>query len=115
MKEPCQQINIDPSRALNLQPVNTDETESMQMLRVSPNPAQSVVTLTTTDGSKLTGGSKNAMIRIYNYAMQAEKIMNVFPAHGNSIQIPVGQLTPGIYRIQLIRGNETLGCSFIKE
>ena len=87
----------------------------LKNLRVSPNPAQSVITLTTTDGTKLTGNYKNAVIQIYNYAMQAEKVITVSPSQGSSIQIPVSQLIPGIYRIQLTRENETLGCSFIKE
>ncbi len=115
VKEPCQHISIDPSHALNLQAVNKEEIQSVKALRVSPNPVQSSIMLTTADGTKLTGDYKNAVIQVYNYTMQAEKIIAVAPSQGSSIKIPVSRLLPGIYRIQLTRGNETLGCSFIKE
>jgi hypothetical protein len=115
VKEPCQHIKVDPSEAQNLQPEKRDVPVAAQVLRVTPNPAQSVIRLTTADGTKLTGNYKNAVIRIFNYSMQTQKVVSILPVHGNSVQIPVSQLTPGIYRVQLMRGNETLGCSFIKE
>jgi hypothetical protein len=114
-KERCQQIKIDPSHALALQSQNAGEVRSIQALRVSPNPAQSAITITTADGSALAGNSKSALIQIYNYAMQVEKIVRINEVQGKMLRIPVDQLKPGIYRIQLTRGNETLGCSFIKE
>jgi len=80
----------------------------------APNPAQSVINVNTVDGSKLAGNLNNAVITIYNYNMRVQKIIPVLPAAGNAI-IPVTNLTQGIYRIQLTRGNEVLGCSFIKE
>jgi len=115
VKEPCQNIKVDLSEAQNLQPVKNDEVQSIQVLRVNPNPAHSVITLMTSDGAKLTGNYKNAVIKIFNYSTQTQKVISILPAHGNSVQIPVSQLTPGIYRVQLMRGNETLSCSFIKE
>ena len=115
VKEACQHINVDPSQAQNLQPVNEDVPQREQILRVTPNPAQSTIRLSTADGTKLTGNYKNAVIKIFNYSLQTQKVVSILPVHGNSIQIPVDRLIPGIYRIQLIRGNEMLGCSFIKE
>jgi hypothetical protein len=115
VKEPCQHISIDPSHALDRETVNKEEIQTAKTLRVSPNPAQSSIMLTTADGTKLTGDYKNAVIQVYNYAMQVEKVITVLPSQGGSVQIPVSRLLPGIYRIQLTRGNETLGCSFIKE
>jgi len=114
VKEPCQHINVDPSQAQNLQQ-ERDNPLSAQSLRVTPNPAQSMIRLSTADGTTLTGNYKNAVIKIFNYSMQTQRVVSILPAYGNSIQIPVSQLTPGIYRVQLIRGNEMLGCSFIKE
>ena len=67
------------------------------------------------DGSKLTGNSANAILTIYNYAMQTEKLVRVTSAQGNSMSLPVADLHTGIYRIQLMRGNEMVGCSFIKQ
>ena len=114
VKEACQHINADPSQAQNLQPVNEDVSQREQILRVIPNPAQTVITLIT-DGTLLTGNYKNAVIKIFNYSLQTQKVVSILPVHGNSIQIPVDRLIPGTYRIQLIRGNEMVGCSFIKE
>jgi hypothetical protein len=67
------------------------------------------------DDSKLTGNNANAVLTIFNYAMQTEKIVRITAAQGSSLSLPVADLHPGIYRIQLMRGNETVGCSFIKQ
>ena len=115
VKEPCQQIKIDPADALNLQPVAVKEPQQIQVLRVSPNPANSVITLSTTDNKTLTGNNKEAVIRIYNAVSRLEKIVTVYSEQQNAVHIPVSQLTPGIYRVQLTRGGEMLSCSFIKE
>jgi hypothetical protein len=116
VKQACQQVIVDPSHALNVKEPGTPVPQSsLQNLRVTPNPAQSAIMLTTTDGTKLTGNYQNAVIQIYNYAMQVEKVIRVTSAQGNSMQLPVAQLISGIYRIQLTRENEVLSCSFIKE
>ncbi len=115
VKEPCQTIKIDPSHALNLKEADNDSNESLQALRVNPNPANSDININTVDGAALTGKNKNAVIRIYNSAMQVEKIVSINEVQGNTIKLPVAQLKPGVYIIQLIRGNEVLGCTFIKE
>jgi hypothetical protein len=113
VKELCQQIKIDPSHALNIQSTGT-VIPAEQILRVSPNPAQSSITVSTADGSKLTGNNKTAFISIYNYSMQAERTITI-NAEQRTVQLPVAQLKPGIYWVQLTRGNEKLSCSFIKE
>jgi hypothetical protein len=69
----------------------------------------------TSDGAKLTGNYKNAVIKIFNYSTQTQKVISILPAHGNSVQIPVSQLTPAFTVVQLMRGNETFSCSIIKE
>jgi len=115
VKEPCQHIKVDPSEAQNLQPEKIDVPQAAELLRITPNPAQSVIRLSTADGTTLAGNYKNAVIKIFNYSMQTQRVVSITATHGNSIQIPVSQLTPGIYRVQLMRGNEMLGCSFIKE
>lgn len=114
-KEYCQRIDVDPNRALSIKQDDTKERQEIQMLRVSPNPAQSVISLTTIDGFKLAGNSNKASITIFNYNMQVQRVITVSPSSGNTISIPVANLTPGFYRVQLTRDNETLGCSFIKE
>jgi hypothetical protein len=111
----CQHIQIDPSRALNAISGNKTESQAFQTLHVSPNPAQSAINISTADGSKLTGNYNGAVLTIFNYAMQTEKIVRITPTQGNTISLSVAGLTPGMYRIQLIRENETIGCSFIKE
>jgi hypothetical protein len=115
VKELCQKISIDPSRALNIKAGSDNSSQSLQALRLNPNPAQSVINITTTDGSVLTGKYKNAVIKIYNAAMQAEKIVSITSAQGASAQLQVAQLKAGIYIVQLIRGDEMLSSTFIKE
>jgi hypothetical protein len=46
--------------------------------------------------------------------MQAERTITI-NAEQRTVQLPVAQLKPGIYWVQLTRGNEKLSCSFIKE
>jgi hypothetical protein len=111
----CQHVQIDPSHALNIMSANKTESQSIQTLHVNPNPAQSAINISIADGSKLTGNYKGAVLMIFNYAMQTEKIVRITPAQGSSISLSVAGLTPGMYRIQLIRENEAIGCSFIKE
>jgi hypothetical protein len=115
VKALCQHIKIDPSQALNVKANDNNGSQSLQSLRVTPNPAQSSINISTTDGTKLAGSFKNAVLQIFNYAMQTEKIVNITSGQGSSISLSIAQLNPGIYRIQLIRGNEMLGCSFIKQ
>ena len=112
-KERCQSIKIDPSEASAIAAVE-EATQQSALLKVSPNPANSIITVSTTNGKSLTGNNKDAVIRIYNAVSRLEKIVT-YPEQQIAVRIPVSQLTPGIYRIQLIRGNETLGCSFLKE
>jgi len=115
VKALCQHIQIDPSHALNVSSGNKDESQIMQVLKVIPNPAQSSINISTADGSKLTGNNTGAALTIFNYAMQKEKVVRITSVQGSSISLPVSELHPGIYRVQLIRGNEKIGCSFIKE
>ena len=115
VKELCQAIKIDPLRALNLKQDNSNSPLSMQALRINPNPANSVINVSIADGSLLTGKSKNAVLRIYNSAMQLENVVSVNAGQGNILKLPVAQLKPGIYMIQLVRGDEVLGSTFIKQ
>jgi hypothetical protein len=55
------------------------------------------------------------MIKIYNMGMQAEKVISVSSAQGSSAQLSIADLRSGVYVVQLIRGDEILGCTFIKE
>lgn len=113
VKELCQEIKVDPNDALNLKQETIIYT-SQQKLKVNPNPANAVINLSMIDGSVLAGKNKNAVVRIYNSAMQLEKIVAVNIAD-KTISIPVAQLNQGVYMIQLIRGDEKLSGSFIKE
>jgi hypothetical protein len=115
VKEVCNSITVDPRKALNLQTGNANSSESLQTLRLQPNPAQSFIRIGTTDGSLLTGKYKSAVIRVYNTAMQAEKIISITSAQGSSAQISIGELRSGVYLVQLIRGEEILASTFIKE
>jgi len=65
VKELCQSISIDPTHAQNLNTGDNNSSPLLQALRVSPNPAQSVINITTADGSLLSGKYKNAQVRIY--------------------------------------------------
>ena len=113
-KESCQSIKIDPSETSGVIAVK-DVMQEAQLLKVSPNPANTVIMLATADGKKLTGNNKDAVIKIYNAAGSLEKIVKVSTEQGGSVRIPVSQLIAGIYRVQLIRGDELLSCSFIKD
>ena len=115
VKELCQAISIDPTRALNVKSGNDQSSQSLQSLRITPNPARSVIQVSIADGSALTGKYNNATIKIYNNLMQAEKIIPVTSAQGLSAQVAVAQLKAGMYTVQLIRGDQVLYSSFIKE
>ncbi|HYK44734.1 MAG TPA: hypothetical protein VEV83_06190 [Parafilimonas sp.] len=115
VKEVCNSISIDPNKALNLKTGADNSSQSLQTLRIQPNPAKSVIKIATSDGSLLAGRYNNAMIRIYNTGMQAAKTISVTSAQGSSAQLSIADMRSGVYVVQLIRGDEILGCTFIKE
>lgn len=115
VKELCQNINVDPYETINSVQKNYRPliVENVQ-LSISPNPAGTVIDVNMADGSLLIGNNKQAEIRIYNAAMQLEKIVPVNNFDHKKI-IPVADLRSGVYMLQLIRGGTMIGATFIKE
>ena len=115
VKKLCQSISINPSQSLSLKADSSIAHQSMQSLRISPNPANSFINISIIDGSSFTVKNNKLIIRIYNTAMQVEKEVSISSIQNNTFKMPVSQLKSGIYMLQLIRGNEEFGGTFIKE
>ncbi len=117
VKQLCQQVKIDPTQAnfAGNQDAFTGMTKEKVQLLVQPNPVRSVLMLSTVNGSALATDQKAAYVKIYSMDMQLMQTMQLTLADKNSIQVPVQQLHPGTYFLQLQQGGEVRSLKFIKE
>jgi hypothetical protein len=120
VKQLCQQVNIDPYKALSgttafvtaastVHPANEKTS-----LIVTPNPVKNSFILSTTGKELQTNKSGSATIQIYNSAMQLVQTLQITQGF-SSVSITADKLKPGLYILKLSQAGVIKTTKFLKE